>query len=104
LWGAPELPLMEEDGLARLRVVVHGWVQGVGYRDFASREAVRHRLKGYVRNSSDGSVEIEAEGPKVELERFLDRVRAGPPMAEVRRVEVAWDTYRDEFQHWDLRW
>ena len=95
---------MEDTGQARLRVVVHGWVQGVGYRDFASREAVRHRLKGYVRNSSDGSVEIEAEGPQDELDRFLDVVRAGPPMAEVRRVDVAWDAYRGEFGGWDLRW
>lgn len=90
--------------MARLRVAVHGWVQGVGYRDFVSREAVRHRLKGYVRNSSDGSVEIEAEGPQDELQRFLDLIREGPPMAEVRSVEVAWDSYRDEFGDWDLRW
>jgi acylphosphatase len=95
---------MEDPGMARLRVAVHGWVQGVGYRDFVSREAVRHRLKGYVRNSSDGSVEIEAEGPQDELQWFLDLIREGPPMAEVRRVEVAWDSYRNEFRDWDLRW
>jgi acylphosphatase len=95
---------MEEPEMARLRVAVHGWVQGVGYRDFVSREAVRHRLKGYVRNSSDGSVEVEAEGPLDELQRFLDVIRAGPRMAEVRRVDVAWDAFRDEFRTWDLRW
>jgi acylphosphatase len=95
---------MDEDSMARLKAAVHGWVQGVGYRDFVSREAVRHRLKGYVRNSSDGSVEVEAEGPRVELEAFLERLKAGPPMAEVRRVDVAWDAYRGEFSDWDLRW
>jgi len=98
------LRLMEANGLARLRVVVSGWVQGVGYRDFVSREAVRHRLKGYVRNSSDGSVEIEAEGPHDELQRFLDLLRSGHPLAEVERVDVAWDTFRGEFAGWDLRW
>lgn len=90
--------------MARLKAAVHGWVQGVGYRDFVSREATRHRLKGYVRNSSDGSVEVEAEGPRAELEEFLERLRKGPPMAEVKRVEVAWDAYRGEFSGWDLRW
>ena len=90
--------------MARLRAAVHGWVQGVGYRDFVSREAIRHRLKGYVRNASDGSVELEAEGPRAELEVFLDRLKSGPSMAEVKRVEVAWDAYRGEFAGWDLRW
>jgi acylphosphatase len=95
---------MEDHGKARLRAVVRGWVQGVGYRDFVSREARSHRLKGYVRNSSDGSVEIEAEGPRDDLERFLDRLRRGHPLAEVERVEVAWDGFRGEFEDWDLRW
>jgi acylphosphatase len=91
-------------GKARLRAVVRGWVQGVGYRDFASREAMRLGLKGYVRNSSDGSVEIEAEGERSDLERFLDILRAGPPFAEVREVEAVWDSYQGEFKDWDLRW
>jgi acylphosphatase len=91
---------MEGDDLARLRAVV----QGVGYRDFVSREARRMRLKGYVRNASDGSVEIEAEGRRTELEQLLERLREGPPMAEVRRVDVAWDAARGEDQDWQLRW
>ena len=95
---------MEDGDLGRLRAVVHGWVQGVGYRDFVSREARRARLRGYVRNSSDGAVEIEAEGRRPDLERFLDRLKQGPPMAEVGRVEVAWDAHRGEYDDWDLRW
>jgi acylphosphatase len=95
---------MEADARARLRAVVRGWVQGVGYRDFVSREAIRHRLKGYVRNSSDGSVELEAEGPREELERFLEVLKSGHPLAEVQHVDVAWDAFRDEFAGWDLRW
>jgi acylphosphatase len=95
---------MEGDDLARLRAVVHGWVQGVGYRDFVSREARRQRLRGYVRNSSDGSVEIEAEGPRGALEHFLERLREGPPMAEVREVEVAWDAPRGDHGDWQLQW
>jgi acylphosphatase len=90
--------------LARLRAVVHGWVQGVGYRDFVSRQARRLGLAGYVRNASDGSVEIEAEGRRAQLEELVDALNRGPRMAEVRRVDVAWDAHRGEFEGWDLRW
>lgn len=89
---------------ARLRVVVRGWVQGVGYRDFVSREARRMRLKGYVRNASDGSVEVEAEGARADLEDFLEALRRGPRMADVGRVDAVWDAPRNEFTDWDLRW
>ena len=95
---------MTERDPARLEAVVHGWVQGVGFRDYVSREAAKLRLKGYVRNASDGSVEVEAEGRRVELEEFLGALRRGPRLAEVRTVDVAWDAFRDEFQGWDLRW
>ena len=89
---------------ARLKAVVHGWVQGVGYRDFVSRSARRLGLRGYVRNSSDGTVEVEAEGVKTNLESFLDDLRRGPELAEIQRVDVAWDADRGEFGAWDLRW
>ncbi|MFY9616053.1 MAG: acylphosphatase [Candidatus Dormiibacterota bacterium] len=95
---------MEAEDRTRLRVVVHGWVQGVGYRDFVSREARKLQLKGYVRNSSDGAVEVEAEGPRHALEGFLERLRVGPHMAEVDRVDAAWDSYRGEFGDWELHW
>jgi acylphosphatase len=92
------------DDLARLRAVVHGWVQGVGYRDYVSREAARLRLKGYVRNASDGSVEVEAEGRRGELDELLESLRKGPRLADVSKVDAAWDAYRGEFGGWDLRW
>jgi acylphosphatase len=89
---------------SRLTVVVRGWVQGVGYRDYASRLASQLGLKGWVRNSSDGSVELAAEGRRDDLERFLDALRHGPPMAEVERVDSSWEDGRQEFTRWELRW
>jgi acylphosphatase len=87
-----------------LRAVVRGWVQGVGYRDYATREARRLGLRGYVRNVSDGSVEIEAEGRKELLEQLLAALRRGPAMAEVREVEHSWDRGGGNFSRWELRW
>jgi acylphosphatase len=84
--------------------VVHGWVQGVGYRDFVSREARRLQLRGYVRNASDGSVEVEAEGRRSQLQALLGYLREGPQDADVKRVDAVWDADRGEFEGWDLRW
>jgi len=89
---------------ARLRAVVRGFVQGVGYRDFASREATRLGLAGYVRNASDGSVEIEAEGDREALAELLDSLRRGPRFAEVDGVEAVWDADHGEFKDWRLHW
>jgi acylphosphatase len=74
----------------QLRLQIRGRVQGVGYRAFVRREAAALRLNGVVRNLDDGSVEIEAEGPRADLERLLDRARRGPSHAEVRDVTSQW--------------
>lgn len=75
-----------------LSLQVSGLVQGVGFRPFVYRLAVRHGLAGCVRNAS-GSVGIEVEGPPAELERFMDELRReAPPLARIetiRRAEVA---------------
>ncbi len=67
---------------------VSGQVQGVGYRQFAARVARELKLKGWVRNLSDGRVEAYAAGPVHLLEDFEARLRLGPPAGEVRGVEV----------------
>ncbi len=73
--------------LAR-RIIVHGMVQGVGFRMFVHRIGSRHRLRGDVRNLRDGTVEIVAEGPSDEMEEFIEEVRKGPSMAYVERLEI----------------
>lgn len=76
---------------ARLHARVHGRVQGVGYRVFARDAARAERLDGWVRNAPDGSVELAAEGSREALERFLEKLRAGPPSSRVTDVETSWD-------------
>jgi acylphosphatase len=73
--------------LAR-RIIVHGMVQGVGFRSFVQRIGKRHGLTGDVCNQRDSTVEIVAEGPSGELEEFIREVRKGPPMAYVERLEI----------------
>ncbi len=73
--------------LAR-RYFISGRVQGVGFRFFVERAAAHEGLHGWVRNTADGRVEIEAEGEREALERFEGRVRHGPPAARVEQVDV----------------
>jgi acylphosphatase len=71
----------------RKRVVAHGRVQGVFFRDATRREASARGVAGWVRNCSDGSVEAVFEGPADAVEALVDFVRGGPGHAEVERLE-----------------
>lgn len=68
---------------------VTGKVQGVWYRKSAVREAWQLGLTGHVMNLDDGSVRIEAEGPREALDRFVAWCRVGPSRAKVADVQVS---------------
>ena len=71
---------------ARRRIIVHGIVQGVGFRPFVYGQALRHGLDGFVRNDS-GGVTIEVEGTRAALERFERALReTPPPLARIDRI------------------
>lgn len=73
---------------ARLRVLVRGAVQGVGFRPFVYRRATALRLSGWVRNSCEG-VLVEAEGGADDLSVFVDAIKTSPPAnAVVTAIEV----------------
>ena len=70
------------------RLVVRGRVHGVGYRDAAVQAAFVHQVAGWVRNRSDGTVEVFVQGAPEAVERYLEWARRGPPLARVTEVEV----------------
>ncbi len=72
----------------RVRAVVSGRVQGVGFRYFVLRRATDLDLSGWVRNRADGSVEILAEGPPEALRELVRVLRVGPPSAYVADVKM----------------
>jgi acylphosphatase len=74
----------------RLRAIVSGRVQGVGYRASTADEARRLGVRGWVRNRPDGTVEVDAQGDEPVLERLLVYLRQGPRGARVRTVDVDW--------------
>jgi acylphosphatase len=70
----------------RVRLLVSGRVQGVGFRWFIREAARQHRLAGWVRNRPDGSVELEASGDDAAFHEFIKTIRHGPPGARVDDV------------------
>ena len=89
--------------LAHLKATVHGKVQGVYYRAFVSRESRSLCLKGYVRNLSNGDVELEAEGEKGLLEELLRRLRTGPDGSVVKKIDISWPDYTGKHSSFDVR-
>lgn len=75
---------------ARIQARIRGRVQGVAYRAYTVDEAEKLGLVGWVRNLWDGSVELEAEGPRPALEALIAWCRRGPPAARVTDVQVSW--------------
>jgi hydrogenase maturation protein HypF len=72
----------------RAVISVHGVVQGVGFRPFIYRLAIRHHLRGWVRNTS-GNVEIEVEGKESDVHEFLKDLKAqAPPQARIEQIQI----------------
>jgi acylphosphatase len=71
------------------RVVVHGSVQGVFFRDTARRKAEQRGVRGWVRNLDDGSVEALFEGDPEAVDAMVAFAREGPRGADVERVDVS---------------
>src|SRR5258707_967678 len=71
-----------------LRIIrIHGKVQGVGYRFFATRVARRLGLKGWIENNRDATVEAMVEGEKNAIDEWLEELKEGPRYAEVTKID-----------------
>ncbi|MGE0401970.1 MAG: acylphosphatase [Kofleriaceae bacterium] len=74
--------------MRRVRALITGRVQGVSYRASTATEARRLGVVGWVKNRSDGSVELEAEGEPAQIAALLAWCENGPPLARVADVAV----------------
>lgn len=70
------------------RIMVSGRVQAVGFRDWVVRTARAEGITGWVRNTSDGRVEMIASGEDEAIDRFAEACREGPDLARVDNVDV----------------
>jgi acylphosphatase len=88
----------------RLHAIVHGYVQGVGFRANTQRTANQAGITGWVKNRWDDTVEVVAEGPRDVLERFEQFLHQGPRAADVDHVEITYGAATGEFSRFSVRY
>ena len=90
--------------MKRAHIIVSGRVQGVFFRHNTNIIANKLGLKGYVRNTNDGNVEIAAEGPEDKLKELIAFCRKGPAGAWVDDIKVEYEEARNEFEGFSVRY
>lgn len=95
---------MSRDPLSAVHAVVRGRVQGVGYRVSTVRSARSLGLTGWVRNASDGSVEVWAQGGSDAVDRFVRFLDDGPLAAHVDGVLVTPGVVNPAMTTFDVRY
>jgi acylphosphatase len=90
--------------LSQVLIIVHGSVQGVYYRVFVKDSAIKLGVNGYVRNLTDGTVEVNAEGEKEKLNALIDYLRLGPVRASVTDLDITWLNYTNHYINFEIRY
>lgn len=84
-------------------LVISGRVQGVGFRYFAEHKAAEFNISGWVKNTPDGKVEIEATGEPENLNVFIDWMKTGPSRAIIKIFSVSEITPTRTFTNFTIR-
>ena len=92
-----------ETGRIRKHLWISGRVQGVFFRDTARNQAETLGITGFVRNLSDGRVEVIAEGEMEKVEQLVAWCRQGPETARVDRVDIDDEPFQGEFLNFMIK-
>lgn len=87
----------------RAEIIVNGLVQGVGFRYFVYREALKLGLIGFTKNLFTGEVLTIAEGEKSLVEELYKKIKVGPSHASVKNCKVDWLEPKNEFNSFEIR-
>ena len=90
--------------MKRLKLKIFGKVQGVTFRANTKRKAKNLGLRGWVRNSSDGTVEVVVEGDEKKLREFLKWAEEGPSPARVSKMKTNWLAPRKKFDSFSIKY
>lgn len=82
---------------------IHGKVQGVGYRFFATRVARRLGLKGSIQNNRDGTVDAVVEGENSVIDEWLEQLREGPRYAEITKIDQETKDFTGRLGDFDVK-
>jgi acylphosphatase len=83
--------------LKQLQLIIRGRVQGVYFRASTQREARRLGLSGWVKNRTDGGLEILAEGEEASIRELYSWAQKGPSAARVDRVDTRWRSFTGDY-------
>ena len=97
-----KLDMDYDDTQTRLQVIFTGRVQGVGFRYSVCRIAASFNVTGFVRNLTDGSVEMTAEGKKPELSDFYNEIRQSPLERYMMNEQIRWLPSTGEFKQFGI--
>ncbi len=89
--------------LSRAEIIVGGLVQGVGFRYFVLRTALKLNVKGYVKNLYSGEVLAVVEGEKINIMELFEQMKLGPSHSYVKSFSIMWTTYNAEFSSFEIR-
>ena len=89
--------------LSRAEIIVGGLVQGVGFRYFVLRTAMKLNVKGYVKNLYSGEVLAVVEGEKINIMELFEQMKLGPSHSYVKTFSIMWATYNAEFSSFEIR-
>jgi acylphosphatase len=84
-------------------IYVSGYVQGVGYRMFAKRNADALGLKGYAANLRDGRVKILVEGHREDIKKYLKKLHEGPRLSSVKDISTTWIEQNANFYRFAIK-
>ncbi len=88
----------------RVEILASGLVQGVGFRYYILRNAVKLGVAGFTKNLYSGEVLTVAEGERHELEELIKLIKIGPAYADVRNVQLTWGEATGEFKKFEVRY
>jgi acylphosphatase len=89
--------------MVQARLLITGFVQGVGFRRFIQKQAQEMIVGGWVRNMPEGGVEVLLQGERQEVEMLIDACHKGPFLAEVEEVEIIWEGITQEYADFSVR-
>lgn len=88
--------------MIQAHLVITGYVQGVGYRQFVRTHARQLGLTGWVQNLPDGSVEVMVQGDKKDIEDLIQECRKGPFLAQVKDIKIEWQDIINRFSDFQI--
>ena len=93
---------MEIERKPSIYIIIKGKVQGVSFRYFTLKQAQELNIVGWVRNIPNGTVEAVAQGDKINLELFINKLKQGSSLSRVDDVILNWEHQEKDYENFSI--